>query len=312
MGGLQGGQTAAVFQKRGEHGHAHGELAGLFQGAEQVVAHEIEARHRHERHVAHARDAVLVQITLEGAVGVQQLLAREFRHDARHELHGCRLAHNARKVPVGVFVVAPACGRLAFLRDAQAFQRAAVQPQGVGVAGVHGHGSVGVGSIQRRAARHAGRVPQVVAPALGEQPRAGRSPCGQGRQARYRVGLVLAHEALSQRGEVQRGVEVMKMGVVEARHHESVSVVDDFGIGAAQMLGQDFKRAGPQNAVAPDGHGSGRGLVVGTGKQGRGNEDSISGAGSCHGASPSEGERVGWPSDSQGRLGFSGAVYALK
>ena len=104
----------------------------------------------------------------------------------------------------------------------------------------------------------------------------------------------------------------MKMGVVEARHHESVSVVDDFGIGAAQMLGQDFKRAGPQNAVAPDGHGSGRGLVVDTGKQGRGNEDSISGAGSCHGASPSEGERVGWPSDSQGRLGFSGAVYALK
>ena len=48
----------------------------------------------------------------------------------------------------------------------------------------------------------------------------------------------------------------MKMGVVEARHHESVSVVDDFGIGAAQMLGQDFKRAGPQNAVAPDGPGS--------------------------------------------------------
>ena len=29
VGGLQVGQTAAVFQKRGEHGHAHGELAGL-------------------------------------------------------------------------------------------------------------------------------------------------------------------------------------------------------------------------------------------------------------------------------------------
>lgn len=73
----------------------------------------------------------------------------------------------------------------------------------------------------------------------------------------------------------------MKMGVVEARHHESVSVVDDFGIGAAQMFGQDFKRAGPQNAVAPDGHGSGRGLVVDACKQGRGNEDSIGRAGSC-------------------------------
>ena len=49
----------------------------------------------------------------------------------------------------------------------------------------------------------------------------------------------------------------MKMGVVEARHHESVSVVDDFGIGATQMLGQGFEGTGPENAVASDGHGSG-------------------------------------------------------
>ena len=148
VGSLQGGQTAAVFQERGEHGHAHGELAGLFQGAEQVVPHEIEAGHGHERHVAHPRDAVLVQVPLEGAVGVQQLLARELRHDARHELHGRCLAHDARKAPVGIFVIAATGGRLALLRDAQAFQRAAVQPQRVGVPGVHGHGTCGVGRIQ--------------------------------------------------------------------------------------------------------------------------------------------------------------------
>ena len=52
-------------------------------------------------------------------------------------------------------------------------------------------------------------------------------------------------------------MEVMKVGVVKARHDKGVAVIDDFSSVAAQSFGHCLKGTGPENAVASDGHGSG-------------------------------------------------------
>ena len=52
-------------------------------------------------------------------------------------------------------------------------------------------------------------------------------------------------------------MEVMKVGVVKARHDKGVAVIDDFSSVAAQSFGHGFEGPGPENAVAPDGPGAG-------------------------------------------------------
>ena len=99
-------------------------------------------------------------------------------------------------------------------------------------------------------------------------------------------------------------MEVMKVGVVKARHDKGVAVIDDFSSVAAQSFGHGFEGPGPENAVAPDGHGPRCGLVGSTREQGGGNEDSIGRAVSCHGASPSEGERRSGRPTREGQPGF--------
>ena len=73
---------------------------------------------------------------------------------------------------------------------------------------------------------------------------------------------------------------------------------------AAQSFGHGFEGPGPENAVAPDGHGPRCGLVGSTREQGSGNEDSIGRAVSCHGTSPSEGERRSGRPTREGQPGF--------
>ena len=219
---LQLGQTVGILQQRGEQMCAHGELATFQQLLVQVVPHEIQPRQRHQRHIAHAGNALGVQLCEQAAIGLQQLFVGETLHDLGHQLHGRCLAHDASEMAVGIFVVTTASRRYRVFRDAQPFQCAGVQPQRVGIARVHGHRLIGVGRIQRGLRGHPRRFPQIIAPALGKQPTARRPSRRQRRQPRHRVRFVFATVALCQIRPIQGAVKHMDMSIVEPGHEEPV------------------------------------------------------------------------------------------
>ena len=217
-----------VGKEGGEEVHARRQLAAGEQRRMDVVADEVEPGMRHERHVAHARHAVLRQLGEKAPVGVGNLGIGEGAHDPRHKLHGGRLAHDARQLAVLEAVVRPSCGRLALARQAQLAQGGRVEPQRVGIARVQGHGARGEGLVERALRGRDGRVPAVLAPSLGEQP-ARRAALGEALHARHAVGLALSQKRGCKRGRVHGRVEEVQVRVVEARHYERVFEVAHLG-----------------------------------------------------------------------------------
>ena len=101
-----------------------------------IVSDEVQAGVGHKRHVANARDAVLRQRAQKPAISIGYLVIGKRVHDARHQLHGGRFAHDARQLAIDIPVVASSRRGHAVAIDPQLGQRAAVEPQRVRVAGV--------------------------------------------------------------------------------------------------------------------------------------------------------------------------------
>ena len=193
-----------------------------------IVADEIKSRVRHERQVAHARHAVASQRGEESAVSVGHLRVAERSHDARHERHGRRLAHDTRELTVLEAIVGASGGRDAVACQAKLAQGGGIQPQCVRVARIQRCGTIGERLVERVLRRHDGRVPAVLPPSLGQKPAVGPSGCG-GAHARDAVGLALANERGGERGGVDGGMEEVQMGIMESRQNERVAEVAHLG-----------------------------------------------------------------------------------
>ena len=216
--------------------HACGEVARFFKCCVYVVAYEVESGLGHEAYVAYGSDAVRCQTRQEAAVGVGDFIDRERGDDAGHELHGGRFAHDAGELAFVVFVVASAHGGHAVAGHAQLGQRAGVEPQRVRVARIQGHGTVGVGLVERMLAGHRGDFPAVFAPALRQKP-AGRTSFRQRLETRHAVGFGFAEEAFGQRTRVESGMEGVQVRVVQAGTDEGAAVVDRAGVRSAVGVG---------------------------------------------------------------------------
>ena len=142
-------EPAHILKQGGEEVHAARQLVGVKQARVHIVSDEVQARVGHKRHVANARDAVLRQRTQKPAISIGYLVIGKRVHDARHQLHGGRFAHDARQLAIGIPVVASSRRGHAVAIDSQLGQRAAVEPQRVRVAGVQRHGAVGEGLVKR-------------------------------------------------------------------------------------------------------------------------------------------------------------------
>ena len=223
-------EPAHILKQCGEEVHAARQLVGVKQACMDVVSDEVQAGVGHQRHVANARDAVLRQRAQKPAIGIGYLVVGKRVHDARHQLHGGRFAHDARQLAIGIPVVASSRGGHAVAVDPQLGQRAAVEPQRVRVAGVQRHGAVGEGLVKRVFRRQHRRVPSIFAPALGEQPPF-RASLRETLHTLDAVGLVVAQEVRGKRGRVHRRMEEVHVRVMEAGCDEGIAVVDYLGFG---------------------------------------------------------------------------------
>ena len=133
------------------------------------------------------------------------------------------------------------------------------------VAGIHGHGAVGEGGVQRMLGGKHRRVPSVFAPPLREQP-ALRLAGGKGAHAPHAVGLAFAQEVLGQGARVQRAVEGVHVGVVQARTYERVAVIHHARGRRAEGIDVGGVHHGKNASVA---HAHGGGLCVR--RRGKGN-----------------------------------------
>lgn len=134
--------ASQILQRGGEHVDAHGEVAALVQRAVHVVAHEVAAGYGQKRHVAHAGDALGVEVGQElPDAGVRFLLA-EFEH-GWDERGGRRFLDDPRQLAVFVLLVDAAGGRDRVLRDAELLEALRVHPQRVRVARLQAHGRSG-------------------------------------------------------------------------------------------------------------------------------------------------------------------------
>ena len=106
----------------------------------------------------------LVGVSARDAVLAQPLKT------ARQQLHGRSLVSDTREFAICILVVTSTRRRLAVTRHAEGFECAAVEPQGMPIARIHNTGAIGEGGVEGSLGRMLGRIPAVIAPALGHDP----------------------------------------------------------------------------------------------------------------------------------------------
>ena len=222
-------QTRLVIQERREKVGPQRHPSPCGQGLVHIVEDEVAAGIRHERHVADARDALLGHAPHLVCVGSLDALGRKPTEDPWEELHSRRLANDACELPRRIAIVAAAHRRHAVACDTQELEGAAVEPEGVAVTGVHGAGAVGEGLIDARLGGRDRRIPQIVAPALRDDPGVGGETLRERSRALHKVGLgfTAGHEHV--RGLPHRGMKEMQVGVMESGTDEGVAEVEDAG-----------------------------------------------------------------------------------
>ena len=89
---------------------------------------------------------------------------------AWQQLHGRSLVSDTRELAICILVVAATRRRLTVTRHAERLERAAVEPQGMSIARIHNTGAIGEGGVEGGLGRMLGRIPAVIAPALGHDP----------------------------------------------------------------------------------------------------------------------------------------------
>ncbi len=151
-----------------------------------------------------------------------QLLFGERLQHSGDVVHAGALAKDAGEPAFLVAVKGAAGGRLGVLVDAQALKAAGIEPESMGVAGVHGHRSIGEERIERQAGGWDGRIPQHVAPAMGKRPGAIRLVFGK---VIHVLGAVCLRGAAVLHGPsrwIERRMEHMLMCIMEAGADEGV------------------------------------------------------------------------------------------
>ena len=233
---------------------AHGKGALGEKSLVYVLVDVVGAGDRGERHVTDARDA-LAEAPLEVvSVGAHHAVARQGLEHLRDVDHARRLTQDSRESPVGVALEGAARGRDGACRDVELLEATRVDPERMQVAGVHGHGSVGEGRVERRARGRDGRVPQVLAPALADEPAAGLRAVGEGAHLLDAVGLARARAGQSEVGVDERRVEDVLVGVMEAGTDEGVAIVAHAGVVAGDAR-DVLRRADRADACALDDDG---------------------------------------------------------
>ena len=237
---LQPFEARHVIEQRREQVRAQGERTARIERLVDVLADEVAAGQRHERHVADRGYALLGHARHLLGVGAFKIGLAEPLEQARLKFHGRRLADDARELARRIAVVDAARRGLGVACDAELLERATVQPERVAVARTHGAGAIRERLVERALRGRHRRVPTVVTPALRDHPRALGQRRGELPRARNELGLALTHVHEHEGRVVDRRVEEVQVSVVEAGADETVAEIHDRG--GRRACGDDVVR----------------------------------------------------------------------